>query len=74
MSDAIHADREHPGIGENHLVEIGRGRIAVEGRLHVAHEQPANLRQPPQKDFGQFVRARRALAELLPARASRSRP
>ena len=74
MSDAIHADREHAGIGENHFVEIRRGGIAVERRLHVAHEQAANLRQPPQKHLGQFAGARRALAELAAAPASRSRP
>ena len=63
-----------PGIGENHLVEIRRGRIAVEGRLHVAHQEAADLRQPPQKDLGQLVRARRALAELRGRDGSRSRP
>ena len=73
MRDAVHADRQHAGIGEDHFVQIRRRRIAVEGRLHVAHQQRADLRQPAQKDLRQFMRPRRALAELRPL-ASRSRP
>ncbi len=66
MRDAIDADGEHAGIGEYHLIEIRRGGIAVECRLHVAYEQSADLRQPPEKHLRQLARARRALSELGP--------
>ena len=64
MGDPVDAHREHAGIGENHFIQVGGGRIAVEGGLHIAYQERADLGQAAQKDQGQLARARRALAEL----------